>query len=133
MLYINVKFTFSIFQMIEVCLISVITSAISFGLPLFRKCTPCPEADVNSGIECPRPPGMYGNYVNVSDYTSLSFFTFHLYSHSDFICSIPVPAVYIQHSHLAIALSACTTSYCTISLHMLLYSALLNEIKLNKK
>ncbi|XP_017223054.1 chloride channel protein CLC-d isoform X2 [Daucus carota subsp. sativus] len=51
-------------KMIEVCLISVITSAISFGLPLFRKCTPCPEVDVNSGIECPRPPGMYGNYVN---------------------------------------------------------------------
>ncbi|KAL8105141.1 chloride channel protein CLC-d isoform X1 [Apium graveolens] len=51
-------------KMIEVCLISVITSAISFGLPLFRKCTPCPEADINSGIECPRPPGMYGNYVN---------------------------------------------------------------------
>ncbi|KAK1380084.1 Chloride channel protein [Heracleum sosnowskyi] len=51
-------------KIIEVCLISVITSAISFGLPLFRKCTPCPEVDVNSGIECPRPPGMYGNYVN---------------------------------------------------------------------
>lgn len=52
-------------QIIEVCLVSMITSTISFGLPLFRKCSPCPEADVNSGIECPRPPGMYGNYVNV--------------------------------------------------------------------
>ncbi|CAI9118521.1 OLC1v1020104C1 [Oldenlandia corymbosa var. corymbosa] len=51
-------------KIIEVCLISVITSAISFGLPLFRKCTPCPEADINAGIECPRAPGMYGNYVN---------------------------------------------------------------------
>lgn len=47
------------------CIVSVITSVISFGLPLFRKCTPCPEADANSGIECPRRPGMYGNYVNV--------------------------------------------------------------------
>ncbi|CAA3028164.1 chloride channel CLC-d isoform X2 [Olea europaea subsp. europaea] len=51
-------------KIIEVCIVSVITSVISFGLPLFRKCTSCPEADPNSGIECPRPPGMYGNYVN---------------------------------------------------------------------
>lgn len=51
-------------KIIEACLISVITSAISFGLPLLRKCNPCPESDPDSGIECPRPPGMYGNYVN---------------------------------------------------------------------
>ncbi|XP_047315307.1 chloride channel protein CLC-d-like isoform X2 [Impatiens glandulifera] len=51
-------------KVIEVCLISLITSTISFGLPLFRKCTPCPTSDSESGIECPRPPGMYGNYVN---------------------------------------------------------------------
>uniref|UniRef100_A0A830BEZ3 Chloride channel protein n=1 Tax=Phtheirospermum japonicum TaxID=374723 RepID=A0A830BEZ3_9LAMI len=51
-------------KVIEVCIVSVITSVISFGLPLFRKCTPCPDADANSGIECPRRPGMYGNYVN---------------------------------------------------------------------
>ncbi|KAL8486372.1 hypothetical protein ACS0TY_023171 [Phlomoides rotata] len=51
-------------KVIEVCILSLITSFISFGLPLFRKCTPCPEADPNSGIECPRRPGMYGNYVN---------------------------------------------------------------------
>ncbi len=43
----------------------MITSVISFGLPLLRKCTPCPESDPDAGIECPRPPGMYGNYVNV--------------------------------------------------------------------
>ncbi|XP_021761123.1 chloride channel protein CLC-d isoform X2 [Chenopodium quinoa] len=47
-------------KMIEVCLISVITSAISFGLPLLRKCSPCPASEVG----CPNPPGMYGNYVN---------------------------------------------------------------------
>ncbi|KAG6394942.1 hypothetical protein SASPL_145533 [Salvia splendens] len=52
-------------KVIEACIVSLITSLISFGLPLFRKCTPCPEADANSGIECPRRPGMYGNYVNV--------------------------------------------------------------------
>lgn len=52
-------------QIIEACLISLITSVVSFGLPLLRKCSPCPEADPDSGIECPRPPGMYGNYVNV--------------------------------------------------------------------
>ncbi|KAG5587794.1 hypothetical protein H5410_048228 [Solanum commersonii] len=51
-------------KIIEACLISVITSAISFGLPLFRRCTLCPEADANSGIECPQAPGMFGNYVN---------------------------------------------------------------------
>ncbi|KAF9607604.1 hypothetical protein IFM89_037532 [Coptis chinensis] len=51
-------------KIIEICLISVITSVISFGLPLLRKCSPCPEADANSDIGCPRPPGMYGNYVN---------------------------------------------------------------------
>ncbi|KAJ4967791.1 hypothetical protein NE237_014492 [Protea cynaroides] len=50
-------------KIIEVCLISLITSIISFGLPLLRKCSPCPESEANSGIECPRPPGMYGNYV----------------------------------------------------------------------
>ncbi|KDP40151.1 hypothetical protein JCGZ_02149 [Jatropha curcas] len=51
-------------KIVEACLVSVITSAISFGLPLLRKCSPCPESDPDSGIECPRPPGMYGNYVN---------------------------------------------------------------------
>ncbi|XP_031276562.1 chloride channel protein CLC-d isoform X2 [Pistacia vera] len=51
-------------KIIEACLISLITSTVSFGLPLLRKCSPCPEADPDSGIECPRPPGMYGNYVN---------------------------------------------------------------------
>ena len=52
-------------QIYEACLVSLITSLISFGLPLLRKCTPCPEYDPKSGIECPRAPGMYGNYVNV--------------------------------------------------------------------
>ncbi|XP_010255989.1 PREDICTED: chloride channel protein CLC-d isoform X2 [Nelumbo nucifera] len=51
-------------KIIEICLISLITSSISFGLPLLRKCSPCPESEANSSIECPRPPGMYGNYVN---------------------------------------------------------------------
>ncbi|KAI4317790.1 hypothetical protein L6164_025633 [Bauhinia variegata] len=51
-------------KIVEACLVSVITSAISFCLPLLRKCSPCPESDPDSGIECPRRPGMYGNYVN---------------------------------------------------------------------
>lgn len=51
-------------KIIEVCLISLMTSIVSFGLPILRKCSPCPESELNSGIECPRPPGMYGNYVN---------------------------------------------------------------------
>ncbi|EPS62511.1 hypothetical protein M569_12278, partial [Genlisea aurea] len=51
-------------KIVEACLISILTSVISFGLPLFRKCTPCPEPDTIPGVECPRRPGMYGNYVN---------------------------------------------------------------------
>ncbi|XP_031488342.1 chloride channel protein CLC-d isoform X1 [Nymphaea colorata] len=51
-------------KVIEVCLVSLITSILSFGLPLLRKCSPCPESEANSGIDCPRPPGTYGNYVN---------------------------------------------------------------------
>ncbi|KAL8265041.1 hypothetical protein R6Q59_023171 [Mikania micrantha] len=49
-------------KIIEACLISVITSIISFGLPLFRKCSACPDPDIT--IECPRQSGTYGNYVN---------------------------------------------------------------------
>ncbi|XP_023006123.1 chloride channel protein CLC-d isoform X2 [Cucurbita maxima] len=51
-------------KIIEACLISVLTSIISFGLPLLRQCTPCPKSDPDLGNECPRPPGTYGNYVN---------------------------------------------------------------------
>ncbi|KAH7522342.1 hypothetical protein FEM48_Zijuj07G0128200 [Ziziphus jujuba var. spinosa] len=51
-------------KIVEACLVSLLTSIISFGLPLLRTCSPCPEAVPESGIECPRPPGMYGNYVN---------------------------------------------------------------------
>lgn len=53
-------------QIIEVCLLSLMTSIISFGLPLLRKCTPCPTSEVNSGFECPNAPGTYGNYVDVN-------------------------------------------------------------------
>ncbi|GMJ05487.1 chloride channel D [Hibiscus trionum] len=48
----------------EACLISVLTSVISFGLPLLRNCSPCPVSDPGSEIECPRAPGVDGNYVN---------------------------------------------------------------------
>ncbi|GAV74798.1 CBS domain-containing protein/Voltage_CLC domain-containing protein [Cephalotus follicularis] len=51
-------------KIIEACTISLITSLISFGLPLLRKCSSCPESDSDSGFECPRAPGMDGNYVN---------------------------------------------------------------------
>ncbi|KAL2349499.1 hypothetical protein Fmac_003499 [Flemingia macrophylla] len=63
-------------KIIEACLLSFLTSAISFGLPLLRKCTPCPDSDLASGIECPRPPGMYGNYVNIDAIVILSIFQF---------------------------------------------------------
>ncbi|GJM96283.1 hypothetical protein PR202_ga13104 [Eleusine coracana subsp. coracana] len=51
-------------KIIEACLISLLTSTISFVLPLLRKCSSCPEVEANSGIECPRPPGTDGNFVN---------------------------------------------------------------------
>ncbi|URE29195.1 chloride channel [Musa troglodytarum] len=51
-------------KVLEVCIISLITSVISFGLPLLRSCSPCPDSETNPGIECPRPPGMDGDFVN---------------------------------------------------------------------
>lgn len=62
-------------QIFEACLLSLITSAISFGLPLLRKCSACPDPDTNPGIECPRPPGIDGNFVNVRSlsHTYLNF------------------------------------------------------------
>lgn len=57
---------FCFVQFVEVCAISLLTSLVSFGLPMLRKCSPCPKSDANSNIECPRPPGTYGNFVNVS-------------------------------------------------------------------
>ncbi|XP_062214905.1 chloride channel protein CLC-d-like [Phragmites australis] len=51
-------------KIFEACLISLLTSTISFVLPLLRKCSPCPELEANSGIECPHRPGTDGNFVN---------------------------------------------------------------------
>ncbi|CAA6653621.1 unnamed protein product [Spirodela intermedia] len=51
-------------KIIEVCLVSLITSVLSFGLPLLRKCSPCPTSGANSNIECPNAPGIDGNYVD---------------------------------------------------------------------
>ena len=45
---------------------SLLTSILSFGLPLLTKCTPCPDPEKYPDIICPRPEGTYGNYVNVS-------------------------------------------------------------------
>ena len=65
-------------QIIEVCLVSLMTSVISFGLPLLRKCIPCPTSETNSGFECPIAPRTYGNHVDVNSWqhpscTTLSF------------------------------------------------------------
>ncbi|KAH0449371.1 hypothetical protein IEQ34_020063 [Dendrobium chrysotoxum] len=51
-------------KIIEVLLISLMTSVISFGLPLLRKCSPCPNSEANPDIDCPQPPGTDGNFVN---------------------------------------------------------------------
>lgn len=62
-------------QIYEACLISVLTSVISFGLPLLRNCSPCPDSDPGSENECPRAPGVDGNYVNVR-YAHISYMLF---------------------------------------------------------
>ncbi|XP_039137139.1 LOW QUALITY PROTEIN: chloride channel protein CLC-d [Dioscorea cayenensis subsp. rotundata] len=51
-------------KVLDACILSLVTSVISFGLPLLRKCSPCPDSEANPDIECPRPPGTYGNFVN---------------------------------------------------------------------
>ncbi|MCO5562887.1 hypothetical protein L7F22_016523 [Adiantum nelumboides] len=51
-------------KIVEACLVSLLTSILSFGLPLLTKCTPCPDAEKYPDIVCPRPEGTYGNYVN---------------------------------------------------------------------
>ncbi|CAK9203106.1 hypothetical protein BDL97_14G008000 [Sphagnum fallax] len=51
-------------KIMEACLVSLITSVLSFGLPLMTKCTPCPNPEKYPDVVCPRPSGQYGNYVN---------------------------------------------------------------------
>ena len=63
-------------QIIEVLLVSLITSMLSFGLPMMTSCKPCPDTVKYPDIVCPRPSGSYGNYVNVSSYIGL-LFAFH--------------------------------------------------------
>ncbi|KAJ7552546.1 hypothetical protein O6H91_06G059900 [Diphasiastrum complanatum] len=50
-------------KIIEACLVSLITSVLSFGLPLLTTCTPCPDPVRYPDIVCPRPSKHYGNYV----------------------------------------------------------------------
>ncbi|KAJ7546444.1 hypothetical protein O6H91_08G040500 [Diphasiastrum complanatum] len=50
-------------KIIEACLVSLITSVLSFGLPLLNTCTPCPDPVRYPDIVCPRPSKHYGNYV----------------------------------------------------------------------
>jgi len=91
---------------------------ISFVLPLLRKCSPCPQLETNSGIECPHPPGTDGNFVNFycskdKEYNDLAtiFFntqddairnlftakTFHEYSAQSLITFlVPPPFAYIN-------------------------------------
>lgn len=51
-------------KIIETCLVSLIISFMSFGLPLRRKWSPCPGTDSNLGRDCPRPTKMYGSNTN---------------------------------------------------------------------
>ncbi|XP_024363094.1 chloride channel protein CLC-d isoform X2 [Physcomitrium patens] len=51
-------------KIIEVLLVSLITSMLSFGLPMMTTCKPCPDPVKYPSVICPRPSGNYGNYVN---------------------------------------------------------------------
>ncbi|KAG0554790.1 hypothetical protein KC19_12G119300 [Ceratodon purpureus] len=51
-------------KIIEVLLVSLITSMLSFGLPMMTSCKQCPDPVKYPGVVCPRPSGSYGNYVN---------------------------------------------------------------------
>ncbi|XP_057857526.2 chloride channel protein CLC-d [Cryptomeria japonica] len=51
-------------KIIEACLVSLLTSILSFGLPLLRRCSSCPDPKDYPDADCPRPSGTYGNYVN---------------------------------------------------------------------
>ncbi|CAL9755154.1 unnamed protein product, partial [Musa acuminata subsp. burmannicoides] len=69
-------------KILEVCIISLVTSVISFGLPLLRRCSACPDSVMSPGIECPRPPGTDGNFVNFycakdSEYNDLATIFFN--------------------------------------------------------
>ncbi|CAD5173263.1 unnamed protein product, partial [Musa acuminata subsp. malaccensis] len=69
-------------KILEVCIISLVTSVISFGLPLLRRCSACPDSEMSPGIECPRPPGTDGNFVNFycakdSEYNDLATIFFN--------------------------------------------------------
>ncbi|GBG68866.1 hypothetical protein CBR_g3563 [Chara braunii] len=47
-------------KVIEALLISLLTSVLSFCLPLMKQCTPCPEG----AAHCPRPSLDYDNFVD---------------------------------------------------------------------
>ncbi|KAG6553541.1 hypothetical protein Mapa_004454 [Marchantia paleacea] len=51
-------------KIVEAVLVSLLTSVLSFGLPLLTKCTPCPDPEKYPDIVCPRPSKHYGNHVN---------------------------------------------------------------------
>lgn len=67
----------SLSQILEVCIISLVTSVISFGLPLLRRCSACPDSEMSPGIECPRPPGTDGNFVNVRFLSHFFYFFYY--------------------------------------------------------
>ncbi|XP_024361602.1 chloride channel protein CLC-d [Physcomitrium patens] len=51
-------------MIIEVLLVSLITSILSFGLPMMTTCKPCPDPAKYPDVTCPLPSSNYGNYVN---------------------------------------------------------------------
>jgi hypothetical protein len=65
--------SFGIVEIIEVLLVSLITSMLSFSLPMMTSCKPCPNPAKYPDVVCPRPTHSYGNYVNVSSSMGLLF------------------------------------------------------------
>eukprot|EP00271_Cylindrocystis_brebissonii_P004752 TRINITY_DN16591_c0_g1_i1.p1 TRINITY_DN16591_c0_g1~~TRINITY_DN16591_c0_g1_i1.p1 ORF type:complete len:534 (+),score=97.56 TRINITY_DN16591_c0_g1_i1:171-1604(+) len=52
------------FKVWEACGVALLTSLLSFFMPLSQPCTPCPDRNLYPDIVCPRPTYTTGNYVN---------------------------------------------------------------------
>lgn len=53
-------------KIMEACVVALLTSLLSFYLPLLQTCTPCPDPIKYPDLVCPRPSDTTGNFVNFS-------------------------------------------------------------------
>eukprot|EP00897_Mesotaenium_endlicherianum_P000758 jgi/Mesen1/10683/ME000009S10476 len=65
-------------KIIEASIVALVTSLLSFGMPLLATCTPCPDPAQYPDAQCPRPAQNPGNYVNGSnEYNDLATIFFN--------------------------------------------------------